>query len=68
MKGFRASPLCTVRNQGIYYYYGSINFDKSEDEKALEVRVYEKKYESNIDLTMGVIDENGNLSHGNMIT
>lgn len=68
MRGFRAAPLCTVRNRGIYYYFGSANFNRTDDEKVLEVRVYEKKYESNIDLTMGVIDENGNLSHGNMIT
>lgn len=68
MRGFRAAPLCTVRNRGIYYYYGSVNFNKAEDEKALEVRVYEKKYESNIDLTMGVLDGNGSLTHGNTIT
>ena len=68
MRGFRTAPLCTVRNRGIYYYYGSVNFNKAEDEKALEVRVYEKKYESNIDLTMGVLDENGSLTHGNTIT
>ena len=35
---------------------GDKKFNKLDDEKALEVRVYEKKYESNIDLTMGVID------------
>lgn len=67
MRGFRAAPLCTVRNRGIYFHYGSENFSKPQDEKSLEIRVYEKKYESNIDLTMGVI-EGGVLSHGNMIT
>lgn len=30
MRGFRASPLCTVRNRGIYYYYGTQNFTSTE--------------------------------------
>lgn len=58
----RANPLCTVRNQGIYFH---VNKSLMQD---MDVFVYEKQYESTVDLTMGIFDEQNKLVHGGMIT
>lgn len=62
MKRFRADPLCMVRNRGIYYHFSS--------KGAIPiVRVYEKQFQSNIDLTMGIYNKKTNkVEHGGMIT
>ncbi len=57
----KRNPLCTVHNQGAYFY-----FNKSELSKPAIYR-YSKQNESTIDLTMGTI-KNGALTHNGMIT
>ena len=44
----RSNPLCTVRNRGAYFHFNE------ERENGVEVFIYEKQDESNVDLTMGV--------------
>lgn len=58
----RANPLCTVRNRGAFF-----NFHKTliPDGK---VYVYEKQYESTVDLTMGMFDASGKVTPNGMIT
>ena len=64
MKGYRAEPLCAVRNRGICYEIPPTCFNESE----IKTFTYEKQYESTVDLTMGVITSDNQLSHGGMIT
>ncbi len=58
----RANPLCTVRNRGAFF-----DFHKTliPDGK---VYVYEKQYESTVDLTMGMFDASGKVTPNGMIT
>lgn len=58
----RANPLCTVRNRGAFF-----NFHKTliPDGK---VYIYEKQYESTVDLTMGMFDASGKVTPNGMIT
>ena len=58
MQKCRANPLCTVRNRGIVIETSDV---------FCESYVYEKQYESTVDLTMGAMD-NGKVHHGGMIT
>ena len=58
----RANPLCGVRNRGAF-----IVFNKTMM-AVPEVYVYEKQYESTVDLTMGMFDDAGQLIHAGMIT
>lgn len=61
MKKSRSNPLCTVRNRGVFFSFNS------KDPSELESFVYEKQYESTVDLTMGIF--NGDkIEHGGMIT
>lgn len=62
MLSARGNPLCTVRNRGAF-----IVFNKTLH-AAPQVFVYEKQYESTVDLTMGMVDATGRLTHGGMIT
>lgn len=64
MKECRANPLCTVRNRGIYFYCKPI-----KGKVEVETFIYEKQFESTVDLTMGIFDEEQKkVNHGNMIT
>lgn len=58
----RGNPLCTVRNRGAFF-----NFNKPLIPNG-EVFVYEKQYESTVDLTMGMFDASGKITHAGMIT
>jgi hypothetical protein len=58
----RGNPLCGVRNRGAF-----ITFNKTMM-PAPEVYIYEKQYESTVDLTMGMYDSNGQLTPMGMIT
>ncbi|MCG8576918.1 MAG: hypothetical protein MI810_18700 [Flavobacteriales bacterium] len=58
----RANPLCTVRNRGAYFHFNKTMMTE------VETYVYEKQYESTVDLTMGVFDENNKVVTGGMIT
>jgi len=62
MNECRANPLCTVRNRGVYFH-----FNRSLMEVP-ETFVYEKQYESKVDLTMGMIDAQGKIQTSGMIT
>jgi hypothetical protein len=62
MKESRANPLCTVRNRGIYFHYNRSLMDRPES------FIYEKQYESTVDLTMGMFDDQNQIVHGGMIT
>lgn len=62
MKECRADPLCTVRNRGIIFFW-----NRSEGEK-VESFIYEKQSESTVDLTMGIMSDDGKITHGGMIT
>ncbi|MDD4446674.1 MAG: hypothetical protein PHN61_03240, partial [Methanothrix sp.] len=55
----RANPLCIVRNRGALFV---------RDKKCVRCFGYEKQNESTVDLTMGMLDADGMLSHGGMIT
>ncbi len=57
---YRADPLCVVRNRGAVFKINST-------EKTECVR-YEKQNESTVDLTMGILSQEGKLETGNMIT
>ncbi|MDD4652370.1 MAG: hypothetical protein PHQ34_09075 [Methanothrix sp.] len=59
MTHYRANPLCIVRNRGALLV---------RDKKGVGCFGYEKQNESTVDLTMGMLDEDGMLSHGGMIT
>jgi hypothetical protein len=61
MKSCRTNPLCTVRNRGI-----CLRYDRGETQEP-QIFLYEKQYESTVDLTMGVL-EGGVLKTGGMIT
>jgi hypothetical protein len=56
---YRANPLCIVRNRGALLV---------RDENGVRCFGYEKQNESTVDLTMGMLDAKGRLSHGGMIT
>jgi hypothetical protein len=56
---YRSNPLCIVRNRGALLV---------RDEKSVRYFGYEKENESTVDLTMGMLDADGMLSHGGMIT
>lgn len=58
----RGNPLCTVRNRGAFF---RLNKTMMPD---IEVFVYEKQYESTVDLTMGVFNSDGSITHNGMIT
>lgn len=58
----RGNPLCTVRNRGAFF-----NFNKTMMAGA-QVYVYEKQYESTVDLTMGMFDAKGQITPNGMIT
>lgn len=60
MNEYRADPLCVVRNRGVLFKVGSA--------VKVEHWKYEKQNESTVDLTMGLCNSDGTLSHGNMIT
>ncbi|MCP4680184.1 MAG: hypothetical protein GY854_32755 [Deltaproteobacteria bacterium] len=62
MAGFRADPLCVVRNRGVLL---KATFGGSETD--VHHWTYEKQYEATCDLTMGKI-LNGKLEHEGMIT
>ncbi len=62
MKLCRANPLCTVRNRGVYYQFNQ------QLSGGVATYVYEKQYESTVDLTMGVYDPNNKITHGGMLT
>lgn len=62
MKTCRANPLCTVRNRGVCFH---VNQSLMSD---IETFVYEKQYESTVDLTMGMYDAQNKIIHGGMIT
>ncbi len=58
----RANPLCTVRNRGAYFHFNKTLMNEAE------IFIYEKQYESTVDLTMGVFDDNLKITTGGMIT
>jgi hypothetical protein len=58
----RGNPLCTVRNRGAF-----LVFDRAATSTPA-VYVYEKQYESTVDLTMGMFDDHGQLTPAGMIT
>lgn len=62
MRSARSNPLCIVRNRGALFF---INKSKMAD---FEVYVYEKQNESTVDLTMGILDNNGKIATNGMIT
>ncbi len=73
MKESRANPLCTVRNRGIFFdiYKGSTQAEQNSTKPfftSISAYSNEKQCESTVDLTMGIRDEKGNISHGGMIT
>jgi len=62
MKSARGNPLCTVRNRGAYFHFNKTLM------KEVEVFIYEKQYESTVDLTMGMFDSSGRVTTNGMIT
>lgn len=62
MKLCRANPLCTVRNRGVCFHVNQTLMGE------IETFVYEKQYESTVDLTMGIYDSQNKIVHGGMIT
>lgn len=62
MKLCRSNPLCTVRNRGVYYFFNATMMDTPQS------YVYEKQYESTVDLTMGLLDAQGKMITGGMLT
>lgn len=58
----RGNPLCTVRNRGAFF---RLNKTMMPD---IEMVIYEKQYESTVDLTMGVFDASGKITNNGMIT
>lgn|GEM_PF-2549038 len=58
----RANPLCTVRNRGAFFIYHKTLIADGK------VYVYEKQYESTVDLTMGMFDASGRVTPNGMIT
>lgn len=58
----RGNPLCTVRNRGAFFQFNNPLIPGGE------VFVYEKQYESTVDLTMGMFDASGKISASGMIT
>ena len=62
MNECRANPFCTVRNRGVYFHFNRSMMEVPES------FVYEKQYESKVDLTMGMFDAQGKIQTGGMIT
>jgi hypothetical protein len=62
MKLCRSNPFCTVRNRGVYYFFNATMMD------APQSYMYEKQYESTVDLTMGLLDAKGKVATGGMLT
>jgi hypothetical protein len=62
MKLCRANPFCTVRNRGIYFFFNSPMM------QTVQSFIYEKQFESTVDLTMGILDSQNKVTHGGMIT
>jgi hypothetical protein len=62
MNECRANPFCMVRNRGIYFHFNKTLM------QAPEAFVYEKQYESTVDLTMGMFNTQGTIQTGGMIT
>lgn len=58
----RGNPLCTVRNRGLFFHFNSSMMGEPSS------YVYEKQYESTVDLTMGLFDEGGQIVTGGMLT
>jgi hypothetical protein len=58
----RGNPLCTVRNRGLFFEFNASMMD------APACYIYEKQYESTVDLTMGLFDGAGKIVTGGMLT
>jgi hypothetical protein len=58
----RANPLCTVRNRGIYFFFNATMMP------VVQSFVYEKQFESTVDLTMGMLDSQNKVTPAGMIT
>lgn len=62
MSQCRANPLCTARNRGICFFFNATMMDEPF------TYIYEKQYESTVDLTMGLFDGQGKVVTGGMLT